>query len=192
MSERIRSRDHPAHAWLTPTEAELGVSVSVDRATPGLEILGRLMGPQCPYSTTIEVAYRLRMLPCPPGEPPVLLGRVLIPEPSWWDVQSPFLYSGPVELWEGGQQVEEVRIRCGLHHATANGDWITWNGQPLLGLNAIARLTLGSDELPLLQQADDVNLVIIDAENLLELCDTADEIGMLLAGRTTSLPAGHS
>jgi hypothetical protein len=180
MSDRIQAVTiRPTR--LTPTEAEVGIAVHVDAATPGLELHGRLMGPQCLYSTTIEVAYRLKMLPCPPSDPPSLLGRVLIPEPSWWDPQSPFLYAGPVELWEGSQKVAEVRTRCGLHYGRGTGDWLAWNGRPL-GLTAVVRSSVRGDELPGLRDAG-VNLVVVDADGLADLCDAADEVGMLLAGR---------
>src|SRR5262245_19233580 len=107
---------------LLPTEAELTVEVKYTHPHAGAELRGRLMGPTCAYSTTVEVAHPIRMQKAAPGGPPKLFGRVIIPEPSWWDPQSPFLYQGPVELWENGQKVEERQARLGLrHHRVVDG-----------------------------------------------------------------------
>ena len=36
--------------------------------------------------------------------------RVVIPEPCWWESNKPFLYEGPLELWQDGQFCERVQI----------------------------------------------------------------------------------
>lgn len=46
---------------------------------------GRVMGPRCAYASTVEVAYPLS--PRPGGG-----ARVIIPEPSFWDPQTPLCY----------------------------------------------------------------------------------------------------
>src|SRR4051794_7203464 len=89
---------------LTPAEAEIALD-----AGQAVEARGRLTGPTCEYSTTVEVAY------------PVRGNRVVIPEPAWWDADSPFLYGGTVELWRDGSRVGECRVRIGLSHARSNG-----------------------------------------------------------------------
>src|SRR5687768_8525338 len=86
---------------LSPSGAELWVTVEAESDAPGAEVRGRLMGPRCLYASTVEVAYPLRPFPRHPEGLPPLTRRVVIPEPSFWDAESPFLYEGPVELWEG-------------------------------------------------------------------------------------------
>ena len=82
---------------LTPTEAEVWISVRADGSTGDLSVRGRIMGPHCAYASTVEVAYPLRPLR---GAPDTLgaTARVLIPEPSFWDPESPFLYEDRCDL----------------------------------------------------------------------------------------------
>src|SRR5947207_1064940 len=83
---------------LTQTEAEIRFLVSTSSTGEDLHIRGRLMGPRCPYAATVEVAYPLKEIERTvgsEGETSILL-RTIIPEPSMWDPQSPFLYSGPL------------------------------------------------------------------------------------------------
>src|SRR5437763_15625817 len=117
MSQRIR-RVELSDPTLVPAEAEVWVTVHLDRLTPTTAVRGRLMGPTCRYAGTVEVAYPLRSLgpsqKPPASEGPALTTRVVIPEPSFWDPESPFLYHGPVELWEDGERREQVTVRHGL------------------------------------------------------------------------------
>jgi hypothetical protein len=177
MAERIRSVTvRPIR--LTPTEAELAVRIDVDGPADDAEVHGRLMGPRCKYAKTIEVAYPIRRLP---GGTAGHVGRVIIPEPSWWDPESPFLYGGPVELWEGGQTAERVQVRGGLYHASAAGGRLTWNGRPL-ELRAVVEPGVTAEQLSAVR-ASGANLLVVAADDLPGLCTAADEIGLLLAGR---------
>jgi beta-galactosidase/beta-glucuronidase len=128
MNSRIRSVSLTP-LRLTPTEAELAIQLQCTELHPTTEIHGRLMGPECLYSTTVEVAYPIRMHSRERGRP-ILHGRVVIPEPAWWDAESPFLYHGPVELWEHESRVESASVRCGLRHVVWNGEQLVWNGRP--------------------------------------------------------------
>src|SRR5919204_1388628 len=102
MSNSIR-RVEVRNRSLSPAGAEVWVSVIPERRTPATEVIGRLVGPRCRYATTVEVAYPFRPFPRPVEGLPGLTRRVVIPEPSFWEPASPFLYQGPVELWEGDQ-----------------------------------------------------------------------------------------
>jgi hypothetical protein len=170
---------------LTPTEAELVVKLDASAPAADAEVHGRLTGPRCRYATTVEVAYPIRQLPRATFGPGTPIGRVIIPEPSWWDPQSPFLYGGPVELWEGGQTVERVQTRCGLHHATVTGNRLIWNGRPL-DLRVVMEPAATAARLVELRPSG-VNLVVVD--ELGELLDAADETGILLAGRAADAAA---
>jgi hypothetical protein len=164
---------------LTPADAELDVEVRYTFPKPTTEFHGRLMGPTCLYSTTIEVAYRVRFRPQQPGQPPAVQGRVLIPDPSWWDPHSPFLYHGPVELWEEGQKVEEVSVRCGLRHLLVTPGGLRWNGT-LLPLRGVRRADCTEPEMRQLH-GEGVNLLLVPYTDAIgPLWDIADRVGMLL------------
>src|SRR5262249_2070776 len=115
---------------LSPAQAEVGLYVTPRRLTERTELRGRLMGPSFPYGNTVEVAYSLRPLPAPPGLK-ALAARVILPQPSLWDPERPFLYRGPVELYEGGQMLQRVEVRHGLRQAVLGPRGLVWNGRPL-------------------------------------------------------------
>ena len=48
---------------LTPNEAEVWVFVEAESMSATTEVRGRLMGPSCPYASTVDVAYPLRPFP---------------------------------------------------------------------------------------------------------------------------------
>ena len=125
----VRLEDHS----LDPVSAEVWVTVTPERLTPTTEVRGRLVGPSCPYVSTVEVAYPLLPLRRPEsGFPGSLRVRVVIPEPSFWDTQSPFLYAGPVELWQDGQRCDYVNVRHGLRRLSLGAGGARINGRPLL------------------------------------------------------------
>src|SRR5690242_15175790 len=114
MDNRIRQIEVRDRS-LVPAEAEVWIIVTAERQTPTTELRGRLMGPRCPYASTVEVAYPLRSLP--PGrasESPGLTRRVVIPEACLWEPVSPFLYQGPIELWQDGQSCDRLMLNHGL------------------------------------------------------------------------------
>lgn len=110
-----------------PAEAEVTVVVTPEQAGENLELRGRLMGPRCPYADTVEIAYNLRPLP-PQDDLP--RARIIIPEASPWDPATPFLYDGPVELWQGATKLDERRIRCGLRNLALRRKGLVLNGRP--------------------------------------------------------------
>src|SRR5438552_150223 len=124
---RVEIRNHS----LTPAEAEVWVTVHAEAVTPATEVRGRLMGPSCAYSSTVEVAYPLRPLAHPPADVPPHTMRVVIPEPSLWDPESPFLYRGPVELRQDGRPVDRVGVSHGLCSSSLTPRGLLWNGKPL-------------------------------------------------------------
>ena len=81
--------------------------VEFDGLPEGVEVRGRLMGPRCPGVSTIEVAYHFQ--PLGPAT-----YRVLIPEPSFWSPDRPYVYEGPAEFYRDGQKVGAVTVSCGL------------------------------------------------------------------------------
>jgi hypothetical protein len=104
---------------LDPTEAEI-------RATGDDLVAGRLMGPRCPYASTVEVAYYFKSLP----------GgglRTLVPEPSFWDPQSPFLYEAHLTT-AGGAKVQK---RHGLRLVQLARAGLRVNRRPFRAVGAV-------------------------------------------------------
>ena len=95
--------------------------------TPTTQIKGRLMGPRNAYRSTVEVAYPLREI----ERAGTIVLRVVIPEASWWEPRTPFLYQGPLELWQDGQLRECHDLSHGIRtlQMTANG--LRLNGKSL-------------------------------------------------------------
>src|SRR5262245_48142127 len=114
---------------LNPAEAELWITAVPRDLLSVMELRGRLMGPRCSYSTTVEVAYPLRPLPRQPDNPRQLIARVVIPEPSLWDPESPFLYQGPVEVWKDGNRWCETQLSHGLRQYHLGPRGLRWNSQ---------------------------------------------------------------
>src|SRR5947209_11801199 len=100
---------------LVPAEAEVRLTVVPRFLNAGTEVRGRLMGPRCRFASTVEVAYHFRPLLVPTSQP-ALTVRAIIPEASFWESQSPHVYSGPVAIGQDGQRSEVVQLRHGLHH----------------------------------------------------------------------------
>jgi hypothetical protein len=167
---------------LNPAEAEIWVRVFPDQVTRTTEVHGRLTGPHCPYATTVEVAYPLRPLPRPIDGLPGLTMRVVIPEPSWWDPVSPFLYSGPIELWQDGERCDVVEVRHGLRSLSLTGPRLRLNGQPLT-LHAVECEQCSEQEALRLHQAGFNTLLVPVQDDTREIWDLADRVGFLVLGR---------
>jgi hypothetical protein len=168
----------------TPEEAEVWFIVRAEQLTATTEVCGRLMGPTCPYSSTIEVAYPLRPPAHPPPDVPPLTRRVVIPEPSLWDPVSPFLYHGPVELWQDGQRCERVSVTHGLCFAALKPGGLYWNGKPL-SLRGRHVRGLTEEEARSLRQAG-VNLLLAPVHEQ-ETWAIADRLGFLVIGELLQL-----
>jgi beta-galactosidase/beta-glucuronidase len=125
MANRIRDVFVDNHRF-DPHETELRIQVDVEDLTPTTVINGRLMGPRCVYRSTVEIAYPLVELER--GAQIVL--RVVIPEPSWWEPKTPFLYEGPLELWQDGEMCDRREISHGICTLGAGADGWWLNGRP--------------------------------------------------------------
>jgi hypothetical protein len=183
MDNRIRE----VGIWdrrLDPAEAEVCITVVPERLTSTTQVRGRLMGPRCPYATTVEVAYSLRECSRQyESEGPIrLIHRVIIPEPNFWDPQSPFLYQGPLELWQGGQCCDRVEVRHGLCVVSLGPRGLNWNGRPLT-LRGVSRGRFSEDEARALHGLNR-NLVLTPAaDTTFDLWGTADRFGLLILNR---------
>jgi hypothetical protein len=172
---------------VVPAAAELAVTVVPERLTPTTEVRGRLMGPRCPYANTVEVAYALRRLP--PSRVGQLSSaadgitrRVVIPEASLWEPESPFLYEGPVELWQDGQRCDRVTIRHGLRSLSLCPRGLRINGRQL----RLRGREVGpdSDEQALALRREGCNLLVVPVAGETAHCwERADRLGFLVLGR---------
>ena len=125
---RVQVREH----LLDLAQAKLWITVSTDHVAPDVELRGRLTGPSCLYASTVEVGYPLRPFPRHPDGLQGLAARVVIPEPSLWEPQCPFVYQGAVELWQGGERCDQTPIRRGLRHAALGRAGLRVNGRLLM------------------------------------------------------------
>jgi hypothetical protein len=156
---------------LTPAAAVIGVTVVPQRSDAGTEVRGRLMGPRCVYAATVEVGYPLKPL----------THRVVIPEPSFWEPESPFLYEGIVELWQDGVRCDQRTIRCGLRTLSLGARGLRLNGRllPLRGCQP-ERHPIEVRHL----RSQGYNLVVAEPEEA--LCDEADRFGLFVLARGVS------
>lgn len=180
MANRIR-QVNVNDKVLDPAHAEVWISVLAENLTSTTEIRGRLMGPRCAYSHTVEVAYPLQPIPGKSERKDRLLRRVIIPEPNLWDPESPFLYQGPVELWEEGQCLDRVTVSHGLRKVQIVPAGLRWNGSPLI-IRGIARKNLLEQEAPKLREMGFNTLMVPVKDETLGSWETADRLGFLVLG----------
>ena len=174
---RVQVRDRS----LDPAQAELWVVAEAERVTPTTELRGRLMGPRCVYAATVEVAYPLRPLARPPESVTGPAARVVIPEPSLWDPEGPFVYDGTVELWEGGVRCDDARLRRSLRRILLGPGGLRVNGRPLL-LRGRAATECDDNEAAALRRAG-VNLLVAAPGAATALWELADIRGFFVLGR---------
>jgi hypothetical protein len=175
---RVELRDRT----ITSATAEVMVVVQVEARNPQLQLRGRLTGPRCAFASTVEVAYHLRPIPeqTSSGD---LCARIVIPEPSLWDPQSPFLYTGPIELWDQNGRVDGVRVRHGLRRKRADARGVFINGKPLtIRAKEMAKACSDADALAL-RQAGYNTLITPVGKQTAALWDVGDRLGFLLVGR---------
>jgi hypothetical protein len=175
---------------LNPVEADVRITFTLREPVPDLAIWGRLVGPRCRYAETVEVAYPFRTLPPSPEQPATLAGRVIIPEPSFWEPTCPFLYEGPVELRAGAGRVHALQMSQGLRWLRLTARGLLWNGRPV-ALRGVARRQLDEGEALRLRAAG-CNTVLASAaspEGAAALLDAADRLGFLVLLRLPAAPA---
>ncbi len=83
--------------------AQFLIRVVLDGLAAECEVRGRVVGPQCPGITTVEIAYPLVRVEA--GENTIMLKGV-IPEPNLWTREAPFVYAVSVEVLVEGRQTD--------------------------------------------------------------------------------------
>jgi hypothetical protein len=125
---------------LDPAETEI-------RLVAPEPVSARLLGPRCRFASTVEVAHWFRPMP---GSPGTL--RAIVPEPSFWDPESPFLYDAIIRTESG----VEIRRTIGLRSIQLGPDGFRIEQKPL-HLKAVRRDRL--DDAAQLRQAG-VNTIV--------------------------------
>ncbi len=183
MDNRIR-RIEIHDRSLVPAQAEVWLTVLPEQQTAMTEVRGRLMGPRCPYASTVEVAYPVR--PLSPGQKPIeqsgLTVRIVIPEASLWEPQCPFLYQGPIELWQDGQLCDRILLSHGLRSLQLNERGLHVNGRPLT-LRGRRVVACSEEEATRLRQTGYNLLIAPVAADSLAVWDQADRFGFLVLGQ---------
>jgi hypothetical protein len=95
---------------VTPVQAEIEVTVYPGKLDAGTEIRGRLVGPTCISTSTVEVPYPLRESSRETEPTPLIAMQAVIPEPCLWDQQSPFLYHVILELLQNGKLCDQKSL----------------------------------------------------------------------------------
>ncbi|MFN4260868.1 MAG: hypothetical protein ACK4RK_16350 [Gemmataceae bacterium] len=163
---------------LNPTEAHIRIDTLVQVLGKNAELRGRLLGPRCRYASTVEVAYPMRPYP---GHPYTTL-RVIIPEPNLWEPATPFLYQGPLELWQNGEMIEMVRITHGLRTIRLGPAGLRLNGWPFTIIGS--SMTHLQPDLAQLRETG-VNTLLSTYVETDSIWKEADELGFLVIARMT-------
>ncbi len=158
MNNRIREiiiRDHR----ITPVQAEIWITVVPEQQAPTTWMGGRLMGPKCHYATTVEVGYYMDRLVREVVNAPGLTRRVIIPEPSLWEPQTPFFYTGFVNLMQDQTHVAgPVLISHGLRALTLGDHAWRLNGRSF-HVHGVRRTELAEPDARQLR-AESVNTLV--------------------------------
>lgn len=178
----VQVRDHS----LDPAQAEVWVTVTAEHVSPATEVRGRLTGPRCAHAATVEVAYPLRPLVRPPDGVDGLTVRAVIPEPSLWEPECPFVYQAIVELWEGGLRCDQAQVRHGLRRVLLSPAGLRVNGGSLF---LRGRRAAEGDEVRAAEwRRAGCNLLLAPADGLASaLWDAADVQGLFVLGRLSEL-----
>jgi hypothetical protein len=136
----------------------------------------------------VELAYPLRPLSRQVEKPGCSRARVIIPEPSLWDPESPFLYEGSAEIWEDGCRRYETRISHGLRGIQPGANVLRCNGRPF-SVRGVSRQQLSPGEALRLRQQGYNTLLAPVSPEAASLWDAADRFGFLVLGRLPDMQA---
>jgi hypothetical protein len=182
MGNRILRIMAHRKGWFNACEPELNVVVTPETLTPTTELRGRLTGPRCPYAATVEVAYPLRPLPGPAPTPGALGARVVVPEASFWDPETPFLYVLTVELWQDGRRCDQAVTTRGFRSTALGRAGLRVNGRPLT-LRGRETAACDDAEVLALRRAGFNLLLSPTADAAAPLMERADRLGFFVLTR---------
>ncbi|HZZ82218.1 MAG TPA: hypothetical protein VFE62_27215, partial [Gemmataceae bacterium] len=162
---------------LDPISTELHVHIKLDAITPTTALKGRLIGPRSMHATTIEIAYPLHEI----ERSDHIVLRAVIPESSWWEPRSPFLYEGPLELWQDDVLCDRATIRHGIRALQLTSKGLRLNGKPLVVRGKLVHGSLSEQDAIALRDAGFSACWLIGASNI-DPWNSADRVGLFLLG----------
>jgi len=173
---------------LVPVEVELGITVIPEYYDAATRVTGRLAGPRSRYASTVEVAYPLREVHRTDREDgPRIFLRVVIPEASFWEPATPFLYRGPIELWQANDCGDALTICRGFRFLNLGRQGLRINGK-VLSLRGALRDVLTQPAAEELHNAGtNVLIVSLSSEAAPAVWNLADEMGFLVLGQISAL-----
>lgn len=176
------------NAVLTPTEAEIHLDIQLPTGEQAKSIQGRLLGPKCPFATTIEIAYPIKLMPRSGISGSTINARFIIPEPSLWDSQSPFLYEGWIEVESKSGEKWKIGISHGLRALRLALPGLRWNDRKCI-VHA-SSVQDPSEETLLNLRPTSINALVHDLEEgARELCHLADRFGFHTLFRIEQKPS---
>jgi hypothetical protein len=182
MLNRIRDVVVMNHR-LDPVDTELAIHVLLETLTPATEIRGRLTGPRCAYSSTIEIAYSVRAI----QRSDHIELQVVIPEPSWWEPETPFLYVGSIELWQEGEFCQRIAIGHGIRWLQLTSKGLRLNGRPFTLRGKIVDVPFSeSDAIKLHEKGINAVLTTTPGPHV-EPWQVADRAGLFVIGTSDDL-----
>jgi hypothetical protein len=167
---------------LTPTLAEVWITAVSQDLLGDQEMRGRLIGPQCHYASTVEVAYQVQPQPRQPDKPTAITGRVVIPEPSLWEPETPFLYRGPVTVWKQQQKWFETTISHGLRRFTISAEGARLNGK-LFQIRGASCNSLNTNTAVEFRQSGINTLLVPVQSDTVAIWEMADRLGFFILGQ---------
>jgi hypothetical protein len=115
---------------------------------------------------------------------------VVIPEPSWWEPETPFLYRGILELWDAGQATDRTEIIHGFCTYRLGSRGLFMNGKPFTLRAADLKGPVADVDLRSLR-AGGCNCLVFPLDDYdLALAEAADRLGFLVLGRLAASDAG--
>jgi hypothetical protein len=169
---------------LVPAEVELGITVLLEHFDSDTKLTGRLTGPHCRYTTTVQVPYPMReTLRRHEEDGPRVFLKVVIPEASFWEPAIPFLYEGPIELWEGSVRCDCVQICRGLRVLTLGPHGWRVNGK-LLPFRGAIRDDLSTVAAEKLRKVRTNCLIVpVSPDTAPSVWEQSDRLGFVMLGR---------
>jgi hypothetical protein len=152
---------------LDPAETEIHLSAPEP-------VSARLLGPRCRFASTVEVAHWFRPAP---GSTGTL--RAIVPEPSLWDPESPFLYDAIIRPETG----PEIRRTIGLRTVSLGSSGVLVQRKPWR-LSGVERRHL--DDAAELRAAGVNTIVCPVTPGTLGLWDVADSWGFFMLGELSA------
>jgi hypothetical protein len=179
-----------------PIRAEIEVSVAIESPPPDYQLRCRLVGPHCAFASTVEVGYALRektrtALTAHDGLTGVsVVFEAALPEPNYWDPQSPFLYHCFAELWQGTQRQAKSDVWYGLRRIDLGRQGLLINDQPVAFRGG--QQSDFTEDKAAAWRRQGLNLVVADVgASSPTVWDIASRTGFCVLGRFNSTEEKH-